>query len=299
MIFESRPNVITEAFSLAFKSGNSILLRGGKESKNTAHEIYQLITSIIAQLGFEVFYGIEDYEHRLVGQLLLRSDLIDVTIPRGGDGLIDFVTKTARMPIIKNDRGMCHVYVDSEADLSMAVRIVVNSKTQRPGVCNSMETLLVHSKVAKNFLPELSKEMQKFNLKWHVDQEALKILKPLTSSVELATLKDWNTEYLDLIMNVAIVDSAEAAVDHITKYGSKHSEAIVTQNESTARNFQFNIDAAVVYWNASTRFTDGFQFGLGGELGISTQKIHVRGPVGLNELTSCRWLVDGTGQVRS
>jgi glutamate-5-semialdehyde dehydrogenase len=294
MIFESRPNVILEAFSLAFKSGNSIVLRGGSESKHSARAIYKLMNSVI---GPAAFYGIEDYDRAHIANLLKRKDLIDITVPRGGDKLIAFVQKTAAMPIIKNDRGMCHAYVDSEADLEMAVRIVTNAKLQRPGVCNSLETVLVHKSVASTFIPRLYAATSEKKLIWKTDAASFALLRG-QAHVEKAKDKAWDTEYLDLILNCRIVDDLEQALGHIEKHGSKHSETIITKSETKARRFQAEIDAAAVYWNASTRFTDGFQFGLGGELGISTQKLHVRGPVGLRELTTPRWIGDGTGQIR-
>lgn len=299
MIFESRPNVILEAFSLAFKSGNAILLRGGSECLFTAAEFYELINHTLRQNGFSKipFYGLEDYDRSLVESLLKQKDWIDIVVPRGGEKLIDFVQKTACMPIIKNDRGLCHVYVDDQADLSMAVKIVRNAKVQRPGVCNSMETVLVHSKIAEQFLPQLYQATLEDSLNWRVDQPSFNILKQ-QKSVILAKESDWDTEHLDLIMNCKIVDDLDQAIFHIEKHGSKHSEAIITTNEIKARRFQMEVDAAAVYWNASTRFTDGFELGLGGELGISTQKLHVRGPVGLRELTTPRWIIEGNGQIR-
>jgi glutamate-5-semialdehyde dehydrogenase len=300
MIFESRPNVILEAFSLAFKSGNSIILRGGSDSRATSQAIYRLMNETLASFNLSnvSFYGIEDYDRRVVEDLLQRKDLIDIVVPRGGEQLIDFVQKTALMPIIKNDRGMCHTFVDDEADLEKAIRIVQNAKTQRPGVCNALETVLVHKACASEFISKLYEATEEVKLSWRVDAASRKILenKP---RVRLATPEDWNTEYLDLIINCRIVGGLDQAIEHIERYGSKHSEAIITRSESKARRFQQEIDAAVVYWNASTRFTDGFEFGLGGELGISTQKLHVRGPVGLRELTTPRWIVDGDGQIRS
>lgn len=297
MIFESRPNVILEAFSLAFKSGNSIVLRGGSDSRATSRALYQMMSQTLADCGAAAFYGIENYDHKIVENLLKRKDLIDVVVPRGGEKLIAFVQSTSLMPIIKNDRGLCHTYIDEDADLDMAERIVTNAKIQRPGVCNALETVLVHKKCAENFLPKLYQATSSVGLAWRVDQTSYEILKnrPL---VQLASPEDWHTEHLDLIINCRVVGDLAEAINHIEAHGSKHSEAIVTRSQDKARRFQNEVDAAVVYWNASTRFTDGFEFGLGGELGISTQKLHVRGPVGLRELTTPRWIVDGTGQVR-
>lgn len=297
MIFESRPNVILEAFSLAFKSGNVILLRGGSESRHSSEAIYKLMRESLQGFSKMPFHGLEDYDRGLVEELLKRKDAIDIVVPRGGDKLIDFVQRTALMPIIKNDRGLCHTYVEEDADLEMAVKIVTNAKTQRPGVCNSLETVLVHEKIAAKFLPMLYKATEPKHLQWHVDEASLGVLRG-EPRVTPAKAADWDTEYLDLIMNCKVVKNLDEALAHIDQHGSKHSEAIVTKSEAKARLFQQEIDAAAVYWNASTRFTDGFEFGLGGELGISTQKLHVRGPVGLRELTSPRWLIDGTGQTR-
>jgi glutamate-5-semialdehyde dehydrogenase len=307
MIFESRPNVILEAFSLAFKSGNSIILRGGSDSRESAAAIYKVMHEVLGEHGLigKSFYGIQDYDREMVKALLKRKDLIDIVVPRGGERLIEFVQAESLMPIIKNDRGLCHAYIDDEADLKMALPIVVNGKTQRPGVCNSLETVLVHEAIAEKFIPELYKAMTKFNVTWRVDEISQGLLKNLPevqasaqSPVQLAQIKDWDTEYLDFIMNCRVVKGLDQALEHIAQHGSKHSEVIVTKSEAKARRFQNEVDAAAVYWNASSRFTDGFEFGLGGELGISTQKLHVRGPVGLRELTTARWIIDGTGQIR-
>lgn len=299
MIFESRPNVILECFSLAFKAGNGIILRGGSESQHSNNIIFKIMeeTLIHCHLTYPVFYGLQDYDRKWVECLLKRTDLIDVVIPRGGEKLIQFVQEQSLMPIIKNDRGLCHTYVDDEANLQMALDIVTNAKTQRPGVCNSLETLLVHKDMAALYIEKLYEQTKTMGLQWRVDKESLDILKN-KSNVQLASIEDWDTEHLDLIINCRVVADLEEAIEHIEKHGSRHSEAIITANEKKAHHFQDEIDAAVVYWNASTRFTDGFEFGLGGELGISTQKLHVRGPVGLKDLTTPRWIVDGTGQIR-
>lgn len=296
MVFESRPNVILEAFSLAYKSGNVICLRGGSESRSTASVIYKMMRACLPP-GAPAFIGMDDYDRDLVTAILQRKDLVDIAVPRGGDKLIDFVQRTALMPIIKNDRGMCHVYVDEEADLNMAVAVVKNAKTQRPGVCNAMETLLVHEKVAAQLLPKVHEATAALNLQWRADAASSAVLKG-SQNVSAAVESDWDTEHLDLILNCKVVKSLDEALAHIDRHSSKHSEAIITRNETKARRFQDEVDAAAVYWNASTRFTDGFEMGLGGELGVSTQKLHVRGPVGLRELTTPRWLADGTGQVR-
>lgn len=299
MIFESRPDVAVEAFSLAFKSGNAIILRGGKESMRTTAAIYQLLKASLTKhkLPPSAFWGITDADRRITTFLLKQSSLIDIVVPRGGDQLIDFVVTNTRIPIIKNDRGLCHVYVHADASLDMARRIVVNAKTQRPGVCNAMETLLVHRSVAKSLLPRLHADMESRSVQWLGDAETCRILRGF-SNVRAALARDFDTEHLDLKMNCRVVGSLGESIAHIERHGSHHSESIITKSRRTARTFQSAIDAAVVYWNASTRFTDGFALGLGGELGISTQKLHVRGPVGLRELTSVRWIIDGIGQVR-
>lgn len=307
MIFESRPNVILEAFSLAFKSGNVILLRGGSESAGTAQVIYKLMSDVLARAlkdGSEAsggacllpFYGLEDYSRPLVEELLQRKDVIDIVVPRGGEKLIEFVQKTARMPIIKNDRGLCHVYVAASADPEMAKKIVLNAKTQRPGVCNSLETLLIDKNVGRGFLQSLFAAAP-IELEWRCDEHVRAQLTP-SAKVIAVQAEDWDTEHLDMILNCREVDGLDAALAHIDRHGSKHSEAIVTKDAVEAKRFLNEVDAAAVYWNASTRFTDGFELGLGGELGISTQKLHVRGPVGLKELTIPRWILEGDGQIR-
>ncbi len=300
MIFESRPNVAVEAFSLALKSGNVIILRGGKESMHTTTVLYSLLGEALSLGGLSgsCLWGITDPDRSLIELLLKQATFIDVVVPRGGSKLIEFVVENARMPIIKNDRGLCHVYVHDDADLEMAIKIVVNAKTQRPGVCNAMETLLVHRDRAGELIPKLYEKTSNIGLAWFCCPQSAALLKGRTH-VHAATQDSWDTEYLDLKMNCKIVDSLEDAMAHIEMHGSRHSEAIVTNSFKAAKVFQSSIDAAAVYWNASTRFTDGFELGLGGELGISTQKLHVRGPVGLRELTSLRWIIDGEGQTRA
>lgn len=299
MIFEARPNVIPEAFSLAFKAGNSLILRGGSESQKTATVLYQLIGEALASAGVapEVFWGITDPDRTLTQELMTKQKYIDLLIPRGGEGLIQYVSKNATIPIIKNERGLCHVYLHEDADDAMATNIVVNAKTSRPGVCNAMETLLIHrQKMA--LLPALYERLSGLGVQWYGCPETLKVLKGKTGVAPVGP-SSFDTEYLDLKINCRIVSSLQEALDHIQTHGSRHSECIVTATEKTARTFQQSVDAAVVFWNASTRFTDGHQFGLGGEMGVSTQKLHVRGPVGLNELTCLRWVVDGSGQTRA
>jgi glutamate-5-semialdehyde dehydrogenase len=305
MIFESRPNVAIEAFSLGFKAGNAMILRGGKESARTVAMLYSVLRESLQDQGVspECLWGITDQDRALVEHLLKQKNWIDVVVPRGGDGLIDFVTRTSLIPVIKNDRGLCHVYVHEDADLEMAEKIVVNAKCQRPGVCNAMETLLVHRSVAPQFLPRVYRALNAHGVKWFGCAKTLGVLSTLRDGlpedVELATDKSFDTEHLGYKINSRVVDSLEEALAHIEAHGSRHSEAIITQSRDAALLFEQSIDAAAVYWNASTRFTDGFELGLGGELGISTQKLHVRGPVGLRELTSVRWVIEGEGQVRT
>jgi glutamate-5-semialdehyde dehydrogenase len=299
MIFESRPNVATEAASLAIKSGNVIILRGGKESMRSTAVLYQCLREALAASGLpaDCVWGLTDPDRELARALLSQRAYIDVVVPRGGDKLIEFVVENSTIPIIKNDRGLCHVYVHEDADVAMAVEIVANAKTQRPGVCNAMETLLVHRRIAPALLPELHRRMAPRGVEWFGDAETCALLKG-RERVAPATEPSWDTEYLDYKMNCRVVGALEEAIAHIERHGSRHSEAIVTRSEPAARTFQAEVDAAAVYWNASTRFTDGFELGLGGELGVSTQKLHVRGPVGLRELTTARWIVDGEGQIR-
>ncbi len=298
MIFESRPNVATEAFSMAFKSGNAIILRGGRESEKTVAVIYSLIKKSLRESGVDEksFLGMTNYDRKLVDQLLKQKNYIDIVVPRGGEQLISHVQSESLMPVIKNDRGLCHTYVHEDADLAMASKIVSNAKASRPSVCNSLETVLIHKKVAQVFLPMLSQEMKSYNMQYFGCENSMKILKD--QKISLATDENFNTEYLDYKMNLKVVEDLGEALEHIEKFGSRHSEAIISKSETTARHFQNQVDAAVVYWNASTRFTDGFEMALGGEIGISTQKLHVRGPVGLRELTTARWIADGNGQIR-
>ncbi len=299
MIFESRPNVITEAFSLAFKAGNGIILRGGRESLTTAKVLYELIARALNEnaVAPAVFWGITDPDRSLSDWLMQQNKFIDVLIPRGGDALIEYVTEHSNIPLIKNDRGLCHLYVHRDADFKMALEILENAKTQRPGVCNAIETLLVDHEIANTFLRQAYARLAPHEVEWHVCANSLDILNS-SPRVFLASPNTFKTEYLDLKISARIVKDLAQAIDHIEEFGSRHSECIVTQNTMAAREFETKVDAAVVYWNSSTRFTDGFQFGLGGEIGISTQKLHVRGPVGLEALTSLRWVCHGHGETR-
>jgi glutamate-5-semialdehyde dehydrogenase len=285
IIFESRPNVVIEAFSLAFKAGNSLIMKGGKESAHTCRIFYRLIEKALIKNGLSpsTIWGIEKSARAVTAKLLKAKNEIDIVVPRGGEKLID--------------RGLCHIYVDADANLYKALKIVTNAKAQRPGVCNSLETVLVHKLIAHKFIPMLYENLKVYDMEWFVCPFTAKILAS-KKNVKKATPNNWSTEYLDFKINCRVVSDMTEALDHISKHGSKHSEGIITKNRAHSEKFLNSVDAAAVYLNASTRFTDGFELGLGGELGISTQKLHVRGPVGLNELTSVRWIIKGTGQIR-
>lgn len=295
IIFESRPNVTVDAAALCIKSDNACVLRGGSEAiaSNTALAgvIRQGLTA--AGLPADCVNIIENTDRALVKELLTLRSYIDLAIPRGGAGLIRMVVDTATVPCIETGSGVCHVYVDKDADLSMAVNIVENAKVSRPSTCNAMETLLVHRDVAKEFLAKLAPVMEADTVELRGDDEAR-----AASVMKAADDDDWATEYNSLIMSVKVVGSLEEALSHIRRFSTHHSEAIVTENQETAKAFQLAVDSAAVYVNASTRFTDGFEFGFGAEIGISTQKLHVRGPMGLEALVSYKYLIDGQGQIR-
>ena len=297
MIFESRPNVAVDAFSLAFKTGNAIILRGGRDARHSNAALVDIIRRTLhaAGLNADAVQLPDDPDRRLAKALMQATDYIDVLIPRGGAQLIRSVKEKARVPVIETGVGNVHIYVDESADLDMATRIVVNAKTQRPSVCNAAENLLVHSAVASRFLPQLAMAMAAIHaVEYRADERA----QPLLPNAVAATEADYMTEFLDYILAVKVVDSATEAIDWINRYTSHHSEAIITRDIARARAFQDAVDAAVVYVNASTRFTDGFVFGLGAEIGISTQKMHARGPMGLEALTSTKYYVCGEGQIR-
>ena len=298
-IFEARPNVITEAFSLAFKSGNAIIFRNGREAKNSSTFLYELIKETLGSCGLDknILTGLIDSSYEDAKWVMQQEKWIDLVIPRGGEKLIESVKQNSRVPVIQNDRGLCHLFVDKAADIEMALKILENGKTQRPSVCNSLETVLVHEQIAERFLQPAFSRLQVFDVQWHVCEKSMKVLGS-QKKIGPASAKNFATEYGTLELNCKIVPDLSSALQHIAEFGSRHSECIVTNNIETAKRFQFEVDAAVAYWNASTRFTDGFEFGLGGEIGISTQKLHVRGPVGLEALTTSRWIVSGTGQVR-
>ena len=296
IIFESRPNVSAEAASLTIKSGNSVILRGGSDAYNSNMCIGRLIKNAVKTAGLPdgAVEIIEEKDREAIGALLKLKEYVDVIIPRGGKGLVNFVAANSAIPVIYHDAGICHTYVDKAADLNMALKVALNAKIQRPSTCNAMETLLVHKDAAEKFLAKAGVEFKKANVKIKADEKAVEYL---TGSLK-ATDADFRTEYNDLILNVKVVDSLEEAVDHINTYGSHHSDAIITKDKKAADIFTATVDSAACFVNASTRLHDGFEFGLGAEMGISNQKLHVRGPLALEGLTSEKFVVNGSGQIR-
>lgn len=300
-IYESRPNVTIDISSLCLKSGNAVILRGGKEAINSNLALGRIAQDACRQAGLPdgAIQIIESTERALVNHMLKMKGIIDLMIPRGGAELIKLVSENAVMPVITGGIGVCHVYVDKSADLSKAVNIAYNAKVQRPTVCNALDCLLVHSQIAPTYLPLIAKEWARAGVEMHCDEKALAILKSIPAlNLVPATKEDWGKEYLSLKAAIKVVGSLDEALEHIERYGSGHSEAIVTEDYSIAMRFLNEVDAACVYVNASTRFTDGGQFGLGAEIGISTQKFHARGPMALKELTSYKWIIFGSGQIR-
>ena len=297
MIFESRPNVSIDAFSLAFKTNNAIILRGGRDAINSNKALVTVARKALENAGItaDAVQLVEDTSHEVAEELMAATKYVDLLIPRGGACLIQTVKEKAKVPVIETGVGNCHIYVDKYANLDMATQIVINAKTQRPSVCNAAESLVVHADIAEDFLPNLEKAISKVQaVEFRADEKALKLME---KSVP-ASPEDFATEFLDYIMSVKVVDSLDEAIDWINTYTTSHSEAIVTQDISRAEQFQDDVDAAAVYVNASTRFTDGFVFGLGAEIGISTQKMHARGPMGLEALTSTKFYINGQGQIR-
>lgn len=296
VIYEARPNVTVDAAGLCLKAGNAVVLRGGSEAINSNRAITAVIALAAERSGVPAgaIQLIEHTDRAAVNIMLKLNGLLDVLIPRGGAGLIQTVVQNATVPVIETGVGNCHVYVDEGADLEMARTIVINAKCQRPGVCNAMETLLVHRAVAPELLPGLLEELRSYG----VEVRGCEKTRELVPWVVPATEEDWATEYLDLVLAVRVVDTLDEALDHIYRYGTRHSEAIVTRDYARARRFLKEVDAAAVYVNASTRFTDGYEYGFGAEIGISTQKLHARGPMGLKELTTYKYVVFGEGQVR-
>jgi len=300
-IYESRPNVTVDISVLCLKSGNAVILRGGKEALRSNLALAGIIQKAAYKVGVPegAVQIIESTDRALINHMLKMKGTIDLIIPRGGAGLIKSVAEKATMPVLTGGIGVCHTYVDKGADINKAVAIAYNAKVQRPTVCNALDTLLVHSAIAPKYLPLIAAEWDKAGVEMHCDKRALSILGPV-SSLKLMPAKadDWGKEFLALIAAVKIVDSLDEAIEHIARYGSGHSEAIVTEDKAAADRFLNEIDAACVYANASTRFTDGGQFGLGAEIAISTQKFHARGPMALREITSYKWIIIGDGQVR-
>ena len=297
MIFESRPNVSIDAFSLAFKTNNAIILRGGRDAINSNKALVTVARKALETAGIpaDAVQLVEDTSHEVAEELMAATEYVDLLIPRGGARLIQTVKEKAKVPVIETGVGNCHIYVDKYANLDMATQIVINAKTQRPSVCNAAESLVVHADIAEDFLPQLEKAISKVHaVEFRADECALKLMDKAVSALP----EDFATEFLDYTMSVKVVDSLDEAIGWINTYTTSHSEAIVTQDISRAEQFQDDVDAAAVYVNASTRFTDGFVFGLGAEIGISTQKMHARGPMGLEALTSTKFYINGQGQIR-
>lgn len=296
IIYEARPNVTVDAAALALKAGNAVILRGSSEAINSNKELVGIIQKSLStsELPASAVSMIEDTAHAAALDLMKANDYVDLLIPRGGPKLIRTVIENSTVPVIQTGAGNCHTYIDSNADISMAVEIAVNAKVQRPGVCNAMETLLVHQEIASLYLPEVIKAL----LEYGVEIRGCNITSNYSPLVKPAAETDWETEYLDLVLAVKVVENIDDAIEHINRYGTGHSEAIITNDYERSRNFLARVDAAAVYVNASTRFTDGFEFGLGAEMGISTQKLHCRGPMGLEALTSLKYIIYGSGQIR-
>ncbi|MEG1869533.1 MAG: glutamate-5-semialdehyde dehydrogenase [Oscillospiraceae bacterium] len=297
IIYEARPNVTVDAATLCLKSGNSCILRGGKEAINSNKKLMEIMRTAIMQAGIteDAMNLVQDTSRESSNQMMKMNKYLDVLIPRGGAGLINSVVENATVPVIQTGTGNCHVYVDQYADIDMAVNILDNAKTQRPSVCNAAENVLVHKDVAAQFLPLAKARLDLHNVEWRGCEKTKSIL---GDDIKLATEKDYATEFIDYIISAKVVDSIDEAIAHINKYGTMHSECIVTKDYANVQKFLHQVDAAAVYANASTRFTDGGEFGLGAEMGISTQKLHARGPMGLQELTTVKFMVYGSGQIR-
>jgi glutamate-5-semialdehyde dehydrogenase len=296
MIYESRPNVTVDATGLCIKAGNAILLRGGSEAINSNRALVKTITKAASAAGLPdgAIQFIETTDRQAIMEMIKLDHLIDLIIPRGGEDMIRHIRENATVPVLAHGKGLCHTYVDKDADTAMAGKIVINAKCQRPGVCNAMETLLVHKDIATKFLPGIYDQLHKVGVEVRGDQAA----RAIVPAMKEATDADWSTEYLELILSVKVVNSLDEAITHINKHGSGHSEAIITKNKDAADKFMKEVDAAAVFQNASTRLHDGSVFGLGSEIGISTQKLHARGTMGLKELTTTKYLVYGNGEIR-
>ena len=295
VIYESRPNVTADVGALCFKSGNVAILKGGKEAENSNRAIAKVVQDVLVQNGLpkEIISLLPDSSRAGVDYLIKQDKYVDLIVPRGGEALIKYVSANATVPVVKHDKGLCHTYIEESANLDMAIKIALNAKCDRPGVCNAMETLIVDKKIASSALPKLKEAFDTEGTELRADSDALKIIE-----AKEATEVDFDTEYLANILNIKLVDGIDEAIEHITKYGSGHSEAIITENYTKAEEFLNRVDASTVYVNASTRFTDGGAFGFGAEVGISTNKLHARGPMGINELTTYKYKVYGTGQIR-
>ncbi|HIS61668.1 MAG TPA: glutamate-5-semialdehyde dehydrogenase [Candidatus Scybalomonas excrementigallinarum] len=296
IIYESRPNVTADAFALCFKAGNAVILRGGKDAIHSNRAILEVIQGALAECNVNknAIQLVTDTSHEVANQMMKMNEYLDVLIPRGGANLIKTVVQNSTVPVIETGTGNCHIYVDEFADLAMAIPIILNAKTQRLGTCNTCESLVVHSAVADAYLPAIADALMEKGVEIRGDERAQEIDKRIVPATE----EDYKTEYLDLILSLKVVDSIDEAIAHINCYNTGHSEAIITDNYANAQKFLDEIDAAAVYVNASTRFTDGFEFGLGAEIGISTQKLHARGPMGLQALTSTKYIIYGNGQIR-
>lgn len=295
IIYESRPNVTIDSAALCIKSGNGAVLRGGKEAVNSNKILAEIISDSLVKAGFskDIIYFIQETDRNIIKYMAQAKGLIDVIIPRGGEGLINFVVDNARIPVIMHDKGICHVFIDESAEYQQALSIAFNAKVQRPSACNAMETLLVHKNIAEKILPDIAEMFQDVDVDLRGCPETLKYV-----DCRPAIEEDYYTEYHDMILSIKVVDNVQEAVNHINKYGSGHSDAIVTADYNNAEKFLNEVDSAAVYVNASTRFTDGGEFGLGAEIGISTQKLHVRGPMGAEDLTTTKYLIYGSGQLR-
>lgn len=300
IIYESRPNVTIDCAVLCLKSGNASILRGGKEAIHSNKALAQLISQALEAEGLNphAVQLIPTTDRAALTELIKMDEYVHCIIPRGGEGLIRFVVENGSIPVIKHYTGVCSVFIDAEADEAQATTITVNAKCQRPSVCNAIENLFVHTDAAETIFPKVAQALTEQGVELRVDETAQTILSKLDIPSVLATEEDYHTEHLDLILSVKIVDSVQDAITQINRYGSKHSDSIVTQNEDTAKQFMSGVDSATVYWNASTRFTDGFEFGLGAEIGISTDKLHARGPMGLRELCTYKYIIFGNGQIK-
>ncbi len=297
IIYESRPNVTSDCVGLCLKSGNAVILKGGKEAFYSNKAIYTILRKTLkgTSIPVEAIQFVSTTDRAAVNILLQQDAYVDLIVPRGGEGLIRFVAKNSSIPVVKHFNGICHTYVAKDADLTMAHKICFNAKVQRPGVCNAMETMLVHKSCAKRFLPDMISDLQEAGVEIRGCEAARRIVK---KGVNRATLKDWGEEYLDMILSVKVIGSLQEAIDHINTHGSRHSDAIITRNKKEADKFFKSVDSACLYVNASTRFTDGFEFGFGAEVGISTDKLHVRGPMALEGLTTYKYEIHGKGQIR-